>query len=589
MSPTVTATAFGDAAVLVVGLARDAVRLLAATVRDAGRPGVRGAVEGMASVLVVVDPDTLAVDDAVAWITSLGATGVTHGAPRTVVVPTVFGGPDTDEVCRLGRVTPDELVELLCGADLTAAVLGFSPGFAYLDGLPPPLAGVPRRARPRPAVPAGSVAIAAGFAAVYPQVTPGGWQILGHTTFRLFDPSRPPYAVLEPGDRVRFVPAAADVERAGGDGGEDGDPARGEHATGPGGGAGPVREGSGEVPRAPLRVGPRRPADLVVERPGMLSMVQDGGRGALAHLGVPAAGPADDLAHALANRLVGNPADMPAVEVTAAGPTLRAGRDLFVAVVGAEPDVLVDGREVGHSHVVPVAGGQRLTVGAVRGGLRTYVAVAGGVLVPPVLESCSTDVLTWLGPGPLVAGDELAVGPPAASPAGHLSPGVLAAWRDARGAGHARAARGAASYRWTLRVLPGPHARWLEGGIGALVARAYTVGPTSDRVGVRLEPAGAPLERRAGEVASQGMVFGAVQVPPDGEPIVLGPDHATLGGYPVAAVVAVADRWMLGQCRPGDTVVFAETDLTGAAAARAAARALVAGGVMGRYPLAPLR
>lgn len=570
MSPTAVAVPFGDAAVLVDGLERAGVRALAEVARRSGPPGVCAVVEGMASLLVVVDPDALDVGGAMAWLSGLEPTSEVLGARRTVVVPTVFGGPDTDEVCRHTGMAPGELVELLCTTELTAAVLGFSPGFAYLDGLPRPLVDVPRRPRPRPAVPAGSVAIAAGFAAVYPQVTPGGWQILGRTSLRLFDLSRPPYAVLAPGDRVRFMEAgpASAPDRAQG----APDPAS-EFA-----GGGPPR-------RVPLRVRGRGPADLVVEHPGMLSMVEDAGRGALAHLGVPAGGPADAVAHALANRLVGNAPGMPAVEVTAAGPTLLAQRDLFAAVVGAAPAVLVDGREVGHSHVVPVARGQRLTVGAVRDGLRTYLAIAGGVLVQPVLESRSTDALTWLGPGPLAAGDELAVGPFRGGLADHLSPRVLAAWRAARepvGSG----AKGAARVRWTLRVLAGPQATWLEGGMGALVSRDYVVAPTSDRVGVRLEPVGPHLDRRAGEVASQGMVTGAVQLPADGAPVVLGPDHATLGGYPVVAVVAAADRWMLGQCRPGDAVAFAETDLAGAAAARAASRALADDGPSGRYPLA---
>ena len=131
------------------------------------------------------------------------------GTPGVVTIPCRFDGPDLDEVAALAGCRPDEVVELLTARPLTAVVVGFSPGFAYLEGLPSALAGVPRRSRPRPAVPAGSVAIANGHAAVYPTASPGGWHVVGRTGFPLFTPERPPYAVLAPGDRVQLAVAGA--------------------------------------------------------------------------------------------------------------------------------------------------------------------------------------------------------------------------------------------------------------------------------------------------------------------------------------------------------------------------------------------
>lgn len=518
------------------------VHAFATGARDTQPPGVQDVVEGLRSVVVVVDPEQLPVEEAMAWLETVAPLRSPPGAARRVVVPAVLGGPDTEEVCQAAGIGAMELVRLLTGTDLTVAVLGFSPGFAYLEGLPPPLDAVPRRARPRTVVPAGSVALAAGYAAVYPHPTPGGWQLVGRTDLALFDASSPPYARLAPGDTVRFVPTSGSADRS-----------------------------QPSQPTQPRRSLPsRRGSSLLVEEPGVLSLVQDGGRDGLAHLGVPRAGPADPLAHRLANGLVGNPPDAPAIEVAARGPRLRALADLLVAAVGADPRVLIDGKEVGHSHVVPLATGQRLTIGPVRGGLRTYLAVSGGVLVPEVLGSRSTDVLTWLGPGPLAPGLELAVGRPAGRAADHLEPDVASAIAPA----------GA----WAVRVVRGPHAGWLGGGLGALASGAFSVAASSDRIGVRLDPVGPPLVRRTGELESQGMVTGAVQVPPDGRPIVLGPDHATLGGYPVAAVVVHADRWMLGQCRPGDTISFVPVELAGAHAALAAARKLSARALAGRYP-----
>jgi KipI family sensor histidine kinase inhibitor len=545
---------FGDAAVLVTGLGRREVHALAERARRARRPGVREVVGGLSSVLVVVDPDVAPLGESAAWVGSLDAAADAPAASRPVVVPVRFGGPDADEVCAQLGIAPERLAALVTGAQLTVATVGFSPGFAYLEGLPPPLDAVARRARPRPVVPAGSVALAAGFAAVYPQATPGGWQLVGRTSLPLFDPAVPPYALLRPGDAVRFVEDPADAAAGAGE----------PHPAGATG-------------RAPLSPAAGGTAGIVVERSGMLALVEDGGRRGSAHLGVPQAGPADPVSHTLANLLVGNPPGAAAIEATADGPTLRAATDLFVAVVGGDPAVLLDGREVGHAHVVPVRAGQRLTVGPVRHGLRTYVAVAGGILLPDVVGSRSTDVLSGLGAGPLAAGDVLAVGTPeVARLRDHLAPG------EARGP--ARDGPHAARH-WTARVLPGPHARWMDGGIDDLLARRFGVAPTSDRTGVRLEAGGVPLGRRAGEIDSQGVVTGAVQLPPDGQPIVLGPDHATLGGYPVVAVVATVDHWIFGQCRPGDTVAFVAVDLAAAGAAWTAAQRRIGGAAVGRYPL----
>jgi KipI family sensor histidine kinase inhibitor len=575
--PALDVHPMGDAAVVVTRLGAAEARALGSALRARDRPGIRDVVEGLGSVLVTVDPGSGSLGELASWISSVDTAGSAPPPARTVVVPTVWGGPDTDEVCRMTGLSSAELAGMLSATELTVAATGFSPGFAYLEGLPHPLSGVPRRPHPRPVVPAGSVAIAGGFAAVYPQATPGGWHLVGHTGLPMFDPSTPPYVRLRTGDRVRFepVPAADDAPPGGGD--------ATLRATGR---VGPAR-------RAPLRPTPGRQPVFAVEDAGLLSVIEDSGRAGVAHLGVPGAGPADPLAHELANRLVGNAPGGAAIEVTARGPRLRALADVFVAAVGAAPVVVVDGREVRDGHVVPVARGQRVEIPALRGGLRTYLALRGSFDVPSTLGSCSTDVLSWIGPGPLRRGDELGAGPqPDAPMADHLSPVARAALDAGRG-------------QWELRVLPGPHADVLgPTAFERLTGARFTVDPASDRIGVRLrqledgkdgghrdltpEGAGAIASQGgAGAIASQGMVTGAVQVPSDGAPIVLGPDHATLGGYPVVAVVTSADLWMLGQCRPGEVVVLRPIDLADAERAFDASRRLAAAAVAGRYPMPP--
>ncbi|MGH9089363.1 MAG: carboxyltransferase domain-containing protein [Acidimicrobiales bacterium] len=601
---------FGDAALLVDVEGSAAARALASAITAAGVPGVREVVGGLSSVLVEVDPwsgPAIDLDGLAAWTARLDVTAGAGGAggapvePHTVAVPVAFGGPDTDDVCRSTGCAPDELARLLEAALLRVAAVGFSPGFAYLEGLPPVLAGVGRLARPRPAVPAGSLALAGGLAAIYPQETPGGWRLVGRTGLSLFDPLRPPYSLLSPGDRVRLhaveAVEAVEVEDASGAADAVGVPAARRAPGAPGAGC-----GSGE--RASLRPPPAMAA-LSVERAGMLDLVQDGGRWGLAALGVPRAGPADPVAHELANRLCGNRPDGAALEVTASGPVLRAEVALHVAVVG-DAEVMVDGHHVRPGHVVPLAAGQRLAIGRVAGAARAYLAVAGGIEVPAVLGSRSTDVLAWLGPGPLRAGDVLgAASDQAGPPADHLAIGSIgstastgdgAIWPiSAAGPAPARPPgnRGPETdpVHRVLQFLPGPHPEWFDDGALELLATTrYAVGPASDRVGLRLEPpsTGAPvggLGRRSGELASHGVVTGAVQVPPDGLPVVLGPDHATLGGYPALAVVVASDRWIIGQCRPGDTISFEPVEPSAASLALARLHRLVAGAVAGTYPV----
>lgn len=580
--------AVGDAALLVAARGPGEARSLAAAVSAAGWPGVREVTGGLRSVLVTVEPAGADLEALAAQVALLDPGSLPPPEPRTHRLPVVFDGPDVDRVCRHAGVGAEELVELLAGATLRVALLGFSPGFGYLTGLPEPLRSVARRAVPRRSVPAGSVAVAGGFAAVYPQATPGGWQLVGRTSVRLWDPSVPPYALLRPGDTVRLVPVDTPGAASGAAPSRPIDVAGAPLGAAPSAPVAPspplapTPTAPGRPPRSPIRSLPGSRATFVVEDPGILTMGQDGGRPGMARLGVPRAGPADPLAHALANRLVGNRPDAAALEVTARGPVLRCEAPAYVAVAGGDVAVSVDGREVGCRHVLPVAPGQRLAVGAVRAGLRAYLAVAGGLALPEVLGSCSTDVLTWLGPGPLVAGDELGIAGPPGPMADHLVPGAPG-W----GAPGWTPPAGPPSRR-ILRILPGPHPEWFpEGTFDRLAGQRWVVDGASDRVGLRLRPqAGSQVDRYPGELDSQGMVTGAVQIPPGGAPVVLGPDHATLGGYPVVAVVASADLWVLGQCPPGEEVELVPVTPMEAARALDVLGRAVAGAVVGRYPVA---
>jgi biotin-dependent carboxylase-like uncharacterized protein len=278
---------------------------------------------------------------------------------------------------------------------------------------------------------------------------------------------------------------------------------------------------------------------LTVLAPGPLATVQDRGRTGWAAIGVTRSGAADRPAAALANRLVGNDPAAAVVEVTAGGLRVRAERAVLVAVTGAPAPLAVGGRAAPLNAPLTLHPGTELALGLPPVGLRSYLAVRGGIDVPEVLGSRSTDTLSGLGPAPLRAGDVLPVGALAAD-----EPVVdVAAVRPP-------------SADPVVRVLPGPRRDWLQPAAWtALTSGEWTVSPDSNRVGLRL--AGPRLSRaRDDELPSEGLVPGALQVPPDGAPVLFLADHPVTGGYPVAAVVVTADLPAVAQLRPGDVLRF---------------------------------
>ncbi|OLT29410.1 allophanate hydrolase [Nocardiopsis sp. CNR-923] len=274
---------------------------------------------------------------------------------------------------------------------------------------------------------------------------------------------------------------------------------------------------------------------------GPMTTVQDAGRFGHADLGVGRSGAADTVSYALANRLVANPVGAAALEVTMGGLRVRARGAVTVAVTGAPVPLRVDGRGAAVDSVVHLPDGAALTMGVPARGLRTYLAVRGGVDVAPVLGSRSTDVLAGLGPAVPAPGDRLPVGPaPAAFPRVDQAP---------------TAPVGEPSI--VLRVVLGARDDWFtDQAVATLLSREYEVTSRSDRVGARL--AGPALERsRGGELPSEGMVAGSLQVPPSGEPVLFLADHPVTGGYPVVAVVRSADLPRAAQAVPGTRVRFA--------------------------------
>jgi biotin-dependent carboxylase-like uncharacterized protein len=279
-------------------------------------------------------------------------------------------------------------------------------------------------------------------------------------------------------------------------------------------------------------------SSLDVVDAGMFTTVQDLGRRGWAHFGVGRSGAADRTSLGLGNRLVGNPEEVAGLEILAGAAVFRVDGPAVVAVTGSSGTVAVNDRPQARNVALRLAPGDVLRLGVATAGLRGYLAVRGGVDVAPVLGSRSYDQLGGIGPAPLRAGDSLPIGdepdrPPywEVAPVREIDPEP------------------------TLRVVAGPRDGWLlPPGIRQLTDERWTVLPMSDRTGLRLS--GPRIGRREGELPSEGLVPGAVQLPADGAPIVLGPDAGVTGGYPVVAVVVDADLDLLGQLAPGARVRF---------------------------------
>ncbi|MCM0616186.1 5-oxoprolinase/urea amidolyase family protein [Paenarthrobacter sp. TYUT067] len=425
-----------------------------------------------------------------------------------VAIDTVYDGDDLADVAELTGLSVDGVVAAHTGQIWTVAFAGFAPGFGYMVGENEVLT-VPRRSSPRTAVPAGSVALGGQYSAVYPRRSPGGWQLIGRTGARMWDLDRAQPALVRPGDRVQYR-AVREVVTAGAS--EARDPET-EHHTESG---------------------------LRILNPGAQSLIQDLGRRGFGPLGVSAAGALDRASLRRSNRLVGNAASAAAIESVNGGLTVEAVGDQVVAVTGAPTTLTIqspswveseesdDGDRPGAMRTVPMAtpfallDGEVLTLGAPESGFRNYVGIRGGVDVPEVLGSRSADTMSGIGPGPLMAGQELPVGEDTVSTAvgePELQP-------EFPGAGVT-----------VLDVVPGPRADWFEPeALDSLCDQEWLVTPQSNRVGMRLD--GTPLKRtREGELPSEGTMAGALQIPPAGLPVLFLADHPITGGYPVIGVV----------------------------------------------------
>lgn len=463
-------------------------------------PGVTDVIVGYTSLHLEYDPALVGAAHLRKLVhEGMAASPGTHPARRVVEVATVYDGPDLQELARAVGLPASEVVRRHASVDYLAYAVGFTPGFAFLGDVDPALRR-PRLGEPRAHVPAGAVGVADAQTGVYPLPSPGGWNLIGRALEAVYDPHRAEPNLIEPGDTVRFVPA----------------------------------EGGAELPPLPplelLPEEPRHPAFRVHE-PGLLDLVVDEGRFLVGRLGLARSGPLDAASARLANALLGNPPASPLLEFNLLGPTLEALRDVVVAFTGAGVTFLVDGRPAAPNTTTLIRRGQLLSFPSAAVGSRGYLGVAGGIESRAFHGSAAVDVRGLIG-RPLRSGDALGMARPRTPRQGRsFTP-------------HSRPTE-----TLTLRLLRGP--QYDGETVAALAAKPLRI-ERSDRMGVRLGAS----EALGDDVISEGVPLGAVQLTPDGRPLILLNDRGTMGGYVKPAILDPRDLPRLAQAREGAWVRF---------------------------------
>jgi KipI family sensor histidine kinase inhibitor len=398
--------------------------------------------------------------------------------------------PDLPLLVEKSGLSREALIQRLSELRLSARFLGFTGGFAYLEGLPKEWS-LPRRDTPRPRVEAGSLGIAGDLAGFYPAASPGGWNLIGRTDARLWDATAEVPNLITIGDEVAIVPVDRELR---------------------------PRLAS----REPERHGWRELA--TVEDGGQLTLLVGGADPHRCEVGLPAGGPFDRDAAVAANLAVGNDADAAVLECTYVGPTLRFSREAIVSWYGSDVTIRRNGMTVLSTSQFVVSPGDRVSIGPLRPEPRGYLAVHGGWMVDAA---------------------------PFESQPRRISAGDALWWaRHLTRAPRIRLLRSPDAH--LLRVSVGPHAS-TDDQLRHLFSSVWHVTARSDRRGVRLSAHRKPPEAPR-MLRSCGMQFGTVQWHPDGDLVVMGPDHPITGGYLQPATLLSSDRWKLAQLVPGDAV-----------------------------------
>ncbi len=443
------------------------------------------------------------------------------GERRVIEIPVAYGGefgPDLEYVAKYANLTVNEVIKIHSNQTYLVYMIGFTPGFTYMGEVPEIIAA-PRLKKPRLRVPAGSVGIAGRQTGIYPIESPGGWRIIGRTPIKLFDWNKDPPTKLKAGDYVKFKPISTDefwkiheVQK--------------EKA-----------EGKVEVKGIPA-------FEVIFAGPGVT--IQDMGRIGYRKYGVPFSGALDVKSYMLANIIVGNKINSACIEVFQSTLTLKALNDVIVAFTGAKAEIKIDGEKAPLWQAIPIRKNSTISIEKFIHGQVVYIAVSSGISEIEIMGSKSYYLRGGVGrrfsKGSIIYIEDDLFNELIETCPARILPEEF---------------RVKVSDETILRTIIGPHEDWFTNEtINEFLSNPFKVTPHIDRMGFRLEGPVLKHAKGGGRLISCGTLPGAVQVPPDGNPIVLMAEAQTTGGYPIIGTVIQADLYKLAQSPPGSKVGF---------------------------------
>ena len=488
--------------------------------------GVFDVIPSYAAILLCFDPlvtdgETIKNEVEEIILNNISKERLSHDK-NIIEIPVMYGGkygPDLENVSKHTGLSQEEIIRLHSETLYPVYMIGFLAGFPYLGGMNPSIA-TPRLDTPRLSVPAGSVGIAGHQTGIYPIDSPGGWQIIGRTPLKLYNPESSSPFLLSPGDQIKFVPIDKDAFDSYITGSDAPFDAKEKRAS----------------EESPVEVAPRK-ASIRISFSGPLTTIQDFGRHGYMDKGLSSCGAMDSLELSRLNVMLGNDPKEAGLEATFITPRIEFLKDTVFAVSGFD-------------HPIKAKTGDVFESFTMQKGIRTYFAFAGGIDVKPVLGSKSTDIKNGIGGlngKKLASGDELIISdaaPTDFSDVKTISDLSIKVFSD--------------ESPITLYITSGPqYSDISEDGIKSFLNCEYKVSASSDRMGIRFDgPALSFADGKDGNIITDGLSPGAIQITPSGQPILMNVDAQTTGGYSKPFYLASISKQKVAQLRPGDKVRF---------------------------------
>ena len=488
--------------------------------------GVKEVIPAYTTILVILDPlkadRNRLIDEVLKMVRNIKSEDLKEDINRVIEVPTVYDsqyGLDLEDISKLTKLSIEEIINLHSKQVYRVYMVGFIPGFPYMGEVPEEIA-VPRLENPRTKVPAGSVGIAGVQTGIYPFESPGGWRIIGRTPLRLFNPNKDPPTLFKIGDYVKFKPISREAYDK-------------------------MRElewadvGTLKIEGEPI---------LKVDVAGPGVSIQDLGREGYRKYGVPVSGALDKESFMIANMIVGNDVNDACIEIFQSSFEATALQDIIISICGARVYGEIDGEPIENCRAIPVRKGCKITVNGLKDGMVAYMAVAGGINEPIILGSRSHYTTAGIGRS-LCENSIITIAKNRFNELIDLCPSMNIDWKR--------------EIRYEFRVIIGPHTRYFtEDMINEFLNMKFTVTSNVNRMGYRLEKEEGAKLKGVGRLLSCGTIPGAIQVPGDGNPIVLMADAQTTGGYAIIGKMISPDLYAFSQVEPGRKVSFKQISLS---------------------------